>query len=171
MGGERIVHYEQIHDLYLNAPGSVLNKSGSPYQKFTPYYNAALKKHVEKPGGIAHGPYIGRRSTVLRTGASVSLDAAVPAERLAGSEGRAYRGGRAEGLELLKKIPRNYEEIHDMLAERTSGLSVHHHFGTIGVRESYDAFDNDAFRRQLYWRDFYGQIVAFFEDLYGVGGI
>ena len=163
------IHYEPVHDLYLNAPGSILNKSGHPYQKFTPYYNAALKKRVEKPGGVARGPYVGRRSAALHTGASVTLDSAVPAERLAGSDGRAYRGGRAEGLELLKKIPRNYEEIHDILAEHTSGLSVHHHYGTIGVRESYAACTNDAFRRQLYWRDFYGQIVAFFEDLYGVG--
>jgi deoxyribodipyrimidine photo-lyase len=163
------IHYEPVHDLYLNAPGSILNKGGRPYQKFTPYYNAALKKHVEKPGGIARGPYVSSRASALHTGASVSLDAAVPADRLAGSEGRAYVGGRAEGLELLKKIPRNYEAIHDMLAEKTSGLSVHHHYGTIGVRESYAACENVAFRRQLYWRDFYGQIVAFFEELYGVG--
>ena len=32
----------------------------------------------------------------------------------------------------------------------------------------YWATSQEAFRRQLYWRDFYGQIMAFFEELYGV---
>jgi deoxyribodipyrimidine photo-lyase len=37
------------HDYYLHQPGTVLNGSGDPYQKFTPYYNAALKKKVDAP--------------------------------------------------------------------------------------------------------------------------
>lgn len=160
------IHYQTVHDIYLNAPGSILNKAGRPYQKFTPYYEAALKKHVEKPGGKARGPYL---TTPIKTLYSVSLDEAVRPSLLKDVEGRAYRGGRAEALELLKKIPRNYEDIHDVLAEKTSGLSVHHHYGTVSIRESYAACTNNAFRRQLYWRDFYGQIVASFEDLYGVG--
>jgi deoxyribodipyrimidine photo-lyase len=86
-----------------------------------------------------------------------------------------YCGGRTEALKLLRNLPHKYDEIHDVLKESTSGLSVHHHYGTISVRESWWRAEElirqghtglEAFQRQLYWRDFYGQIVAFFEDLY-----
>ena len=33
-------------DYYLHQPGIILNGSGEPYQKFTPYYEAAKKKKV-----------------------------------------------------------------------------------------------------------------------------
>jgi deoxyribodipyrimidine photo-lyase len=159
------IEYYTIDDIYLNAPGSVLNRGGKPYQKFTPYYEEAMKRAVAKPSGPARGPF-------ARVGGGQSLAKIV--EKIGGDRGiaRAYQGGRREALELLKAIPSNYAEIHDVLAEQTSGLSVHHHYGTVSIRESYWAGKKkgtDAFIRQLYWRDFYGQIVAFFEDLYGVG--
>ena len=161
------IHYETVHDIYINAPGSVLNKAGRPYQKFTPYYEVARRIRVEKPETVpCRGPYM---ETPIHTSYSVTLEKAVPSSSLKDVDGRAYKGGRAEAMTLLKNVPRNYEEIHDVLAEHTSGLSVHHHYGTISMRESYHGFTNEAYRRQLYWRDFYGQIVAFFEELYGVG--
>jgi deoxyribodipyrimidine photo-lyase len=53
----------------------------------------------------------------------------------------------------------------------TSGLSVHHHFGTISIRETYYVAKKmggmNEFIRQLVFRDFYGNIMAYFEDLYG----
>ncbi len=39
------------YDYYLHQPGTIVNGSGEPYQKFTPYYNAALKKKIESPAG------------------------------------------------------------------------------------------------------------------------
>lgn len=37
------------HDYYLHPPGTLFNKSGEPYQKFTPYYETAIKQHVASP--------------------------------------------------------------------------------------------------------------------------
>ena len=37
------------HDYYLHEPGSILTGSGTPYQKFTPYYQAALRKKIQPP--------------------------------------------------------------------------------------------------------------------------
>ena len=164
------IYYETVDDMYINAPGSVLNKGGKPYQKFTPYYETSLDQGVEKPEGPCRGPYA--KSKLTNT-YSVKLDSALELDD--DVEVRAYVGGRREGLELLKKLPRNYIDIHDVLAEHTSGLSVHLNYGTLSVREVYKkasdigGADMDAFIRQLYWRDFYGQIIAFFEELYGVG--
>jgi deoxyribodipyrimidine photo-lyase len=80
------------------------------------------------------------------------------------------RGGRREGIRILAHdIPKHYERDHDRLDAPTSHLSAHNHFGTVSIREVYWATSQEAFRRQLYWRDFYGHIMAGFEDLYGVG--
>ena len=49
-------------------------------------------------------------------------------------------------------------------------MSAHHHYGTIGIRETYQAARKanlEAMVRQLYWRDFYGHICHSFEELYG----
>ena len=37
------IRCEFAQDYYLNEPGSILNGSGAPYQKFTPYYETALR--------------------------------------------------------------------------------------------------------------------------------
>jgi deoxyribodipyrimidine photo-lyase len=40
---------ELAHDYYLHEPGTILSGGGTPYKKFTPYYNASLKKQVQPP--------------------------------------------------------------------------------------------------------------------------
>ena len=168
--------YASHHDLYLHTPGTILNKAGKTFQKFTPFYNVAKEKLVEKVlagprdgffGGL--GKKLGKyQSTLDKMEATIFTSQ----ESRDSVKGRAYQGGRAEGLRLLQDIPRNYAEIHDVLAEKTSGLSVHHHFGSISIRESYwrgHSLGLDAFVRQLFWRDFYGHIMNDFENLYGVG--
>jgi deoxyribodipyrimidine photo-lyase len=148
--------YNCIDDLYLFAPGTILNKSGRPFQKFTPFYEAALKLTVPRPAGTVHGPF--RRTAIAGT---------EPIRSVAIS-GLRYNGGRKEGVQLLKKIPRDYAERHDILVKETSGLSVHHRNGTVSVRESWWAGAGlDAFQRQLLWRDFYGHLVAAWDELYG----
>jgi deoxyribodipyrimidine photo-lyase len=50
-------------------------------------------------------------------------------------------------------------------------LSAHNHFGTLSIREVYargKKLGLTEFVRQLWWRDFYGHIMADFKTLYGV---
>jgi len=50
-------------------------------------------------------------------------------------------------------------------------LSAHNHYGTVSIREVYHAgkaIGLTAFVRQLWWRDFYGHIMADFETLYKI---
>jgi deoxyribodipyrimidine photo-lyase len=80
------------------------------------------------------------------------------------------KGGRKEGLHLLATLPKKYDTERDLVAKPTSNLSAHNHFGTVSIREVYWAGKQTGigeFVRQLYWRDFYGQIMASFESLYG----
>jgi deoxyribodipyrimidine photo-lyase len=170
------VLYNSVHDLYLHAPGTILNKSGRTFQKFTPFYNAALglrvdgvERSLRRDDGLLGGLY----GKLGKDGITLDIMENRIFEKDNGSfEQRAYKGGRSEGLRLLRDIPRNYAEIHDILAEQTSGLSVHHHFGSVSIRESYARgreLGLDAFVRQLYWRDFYGHIMNDFEHLYESG--
>ncbi len=169
------IHFQAVDDIYLHAPGSVLNRAGKPFQKFTPFYEAARVKTVERPRPAVRGPFV---KQPLTNSYSVTLEESVGKMGkgfLDEGENVAYMGGRSNALKQLARIPRNYADIHDMLPERTSGLSVHNHYGTVSIREVYwkahgsaPGKHMEAFIRQLYWRDFYGHVMAAFEDLYGV---
>ena len=39
------------YDYYLHEPGTIVNGSGEPYQKFTPFYQTALKHKIQMPSG------------------------------------------------------------------------------------------------------------------------
>jgi len=172
------IPYECIEDSYLTNPGSVLNGTGKPYQKFTPFWTAARKVEVPHPTSAIGGPFIvrsggGKKTRSLRSyPMEISLD--TMRRRLVPhpNEEIAVKGGREEGLELMHRIPSNYEKIHDIPSQSTSMLSAHLHFGTVSIREVYWEGKKkgvDAFVRQLYWREFYISITNSFKELYGIG--
>lgn len=159
------VAYHCMDDLYLFTPGHVLNKSGRVFQKFTPFYNTVRVMTIPKPIGIVKGTFHKTTSPNLSriyrkiTGKKSNWR----------DERRLFQGGRKEGLSLLKGLGKNYKDTGLF----KSGLSVHHHYGTISVRESYHRsleLGNklEEFRRQLFWREFYGHLMAAFKQLYGV---
>lgn len=155
--------YHGIHDTYLTAPGSVLNGSGKTYQKFTPFYNAARRQHIEKslekPRNI---PWYKGRNPLT----PVNLTRFKPST----NKNIHVGGGRREALKLLAAVHDiDYAEVHDVPSKPTTNLSAHNHYGTIGIREFYHAaHGKHELVRQLYWRDFYGHICAAFESLYGI---
>lgn len=163
----RGVSYFAPEDIYLTNPGSVLTGTGKTFQKFTPFWETARKRPVAKPSGKIHLPWYTSR---LALPGEVHLTAMrkkfVPYENL-----RLHvKGGRSEGLLLLKKLPSNYDKTRDFPSYETSNLSAHNHYGTVSIREVYwagKAKKIQEFLRQLYWRDFYGHIMNSFEDLYG----
>jgi len=184
------IEYNLIDYLYLFAPGEILNKSGKPYQKFTPFYNETLKKikSIPKAQGLIKAKSSDFK-VLSRTDGSKTLAkdlsglralllSIMNAKQISEASHRIYKGGRAEGEDLLKNLKeiKNYSDIRDFLTNHTSGLSVHHHYGTISIRESYEAAQKlinsgakqmKEFQRQLLWRDFYGHVCAFYDELYG----
>ena len=154
-----------------------MNKSGKTFQKFTPFYDTARTKSIPAPirahdfhfSTITHGGK--KRGTRKRQRFSwqTTLDEMERRFCPVRNDEIAVRGGRAEGLQLLTKLPQNYANTHDIPSISTSMLSAHNHFGTISIREVYAATRQPSFRRQLWWRDFYGHIMADFENLYGMG--
>jgi len=169
------IPYECIEDSYLTAPGSVVNGTGKPYQKFTPFWTAARKVEVPHPTAAIAGPFIVRSGGGKKTRSLRSYPMEVSLETMRRrlvphpNEEIAVKGGREEGQHFMHSIPSNYEKIHDIPSQSTSMLSAHLHFGTVSIREVYWEGKKkglDAFVRQLYWREFYANIMDAFELLY-----
>lgn len=151
------ITYIVTEDVYLTNPGQVLNKSGKPYQKFTPFYDVAKTHTIATP---KHAPNLNK---LYKPGFSKSIPKPKKNPLI------HVKGGSTEAGQLLKLLPKiDYSKTHDIPSIATSNLSAHNHFGTVSIREVYYSTDNTEFRRQLFWRDFYGHITHFFELLYKV---
>ncbi len=164
---ERGILYRSVEDIYLTNPGTIKTGAGKTFQKFTPFWETARRHLVPKP--VAKPREIPWLTTSPRIPHSTSLK---EMRKGAARMTQIQPGGRLEGLKNLAvaaKQSKPYADRHDMMAEPTSQLSAHNHFGTVSIREVYWAISDEDFRRQLYWRDFYGHIMANFEGLYGVG--
>lgn len=148
------------HDYYLCNPGEVLNGSKEVYQKFTPYYNQAKTKKVNKPTSKRQLHF---KSSETHIPNKISLIQAMV--RFVGKENPdiLVHGGRTEALKHMKIASKNikhYAQTRDELSKPTSQLSAYIKFGNVSIREVYYAFkSNHAFIRQLYWREFYAGIL------------
>jgi deoxyribodipyrimidine photo-lyase len=147
-------------DYYLCNPGEVLNLSGDSYVKFTPYYERARKIKVEKPAARRK---IHLKSSEAHVPNKITLDLAM--KKFVGKENPdiLVHGGRTEALKQMRIAAKNikhYAATRDELSKPTSQLSAFIKFGNVSIREVYYAFkSNTAFIRQLYWREFYGQVL------------
>lgn len=161
------VEFANPEDVYLTNPGTVMNQSGKPFQKFTPFFEAARRKPVAKPEGKVSLPWLKRQTAFPKETHLTAMR-----KRLVPMENRNIhvKGGRSEGVHLLDNLPKKYDTERDIPSKPTSNLSAHNHFGTVSIREVYWAGKKakiEEFLRQLYWRDFYGHIMDAFESLYG----
>lgn len=170
------VEYKAVDDSYLLPPGTIKTGSGKTFQKFTPFYEAARRKEIPAAKAAGKIPFTllhkqGKGTRKVRR-ASWETTLEEMAAKFISFENKelAVKGGRKEGLELIRSIPENYAKTHNIPVIPTSLLSAHNHFGTVSIREVYHAAKgNTEFIRQLWWRDFYGNIMADFETLYGIG--
>jgi len=150
-------------DYYLNWLGSIKTGTKTIYKKFTPYYNTAVKHEVEDP----HTSTI--RFSKAEPSFSLSLLSIIKKLKIKENKNRVVFGGRDNALQCLiraKKEQANYSETHNELSKNTSQLSAFIKFGCLSVREVYKEFkDNKDFIRQLYWRDFYANIMYAYPEV------
>ena len=155
------------NDYYLQPPGTILNEQKQPYQKFTPFYNASLKKKVEYPNRLRkinfaiiskHLQNIIKLDDALKKFTKVNPNILV-------------HGGRNNAIKQMKiasKNIKNYSVTHNELSKSTSQLSAYIKFGCVSIREVYKVFHSKRdFIRQLFWRDFYANILYFFPRVLG----
>jgi deoxyribodipyrimidine photo-lyase len=161
------VAVEYGHDYYLNPPGSIMNGQGDPYQKFTPYYNTASKKKIDAPAGLRKIHFASSSKNITN---KISLDDAF--NRFTKSNPLILvHGGRTEGLKQMRNAVKNiahYAKTRDELSKPTSQLSAYIKFGCLSIREVYKLFrSKHDFIRQLFWRDFYANILYSFPQVLG----
>jgi len=165
------IEHNLVDDIYLTPPGSVRTGSKKVFQKFTPYYETARKVKIPKPTGISNADWVKPKTSAYSNELSITEAYKKFLPKL--NPNIAVKGGRAEGLHLIKNIPVDYDKIRDILAKKTSMLSAHNHFGTVSIREVYwgakalSPTKLEGYIRQLFWRDFHGALMEYFEELYG----
>lgn len=159
------ISLHQYADQLLNEPESVLKADETPYRMFTPYYRKAKEYRVEAPAKTVQLHFdVDISGTLLDSRLSQYLQQSLPGIS-AGCDG-AQR--------LLSDLGRldGYDQSRDLPGmDGTSGLSAHLRFGTCSVRDVYHRANKDlqapeAFKRQLYWRDFYHHIGHHFPHVY-----
>lgn len=135
------------------------NKSGKPFAVFTPFYKALLKEM--EPLKI--------QKFDLKKGKEIESDSLdslelLPKKNWTKSLETQWMPGRKGALKQLSAFNgESYEEKRDFPAERgTSLLSPHLHFGEVSPYEVWDKVGNEAFQRQLAWREFGSSFVTHF---------
>ena len=154
-------------DIVLNDPSTI-----KPYKVYTPYYNVVkdIKIHNEvKPNikKIININTLNKENNINEKYKSVSIDKLLAKIHKHTSKYRQI-GGRKNGEILLKNLPftqKKYLDTRNILTLETSRLSPYIKFGVIGIREVYRSFNNEGFRKELYWRDFYIQISYYFPNV------
>ena len=146
-------------DYYLHPVNSIFNLSGQPYQKFTPYYLNAKSHIVPEPSGPRKIHFSSNTSYVPN---QISLKVAF-LKFTKENKNVLVHGGRTNAIKTLAnalKTQKSYEKTRNDMEKNTSLLSASIKFGNLSIREIHHKFKNNApFIRQLYWRDFYAQIL------------
>jgi len=159
------IHCYFEHDYYLHIPGSIINSSGKPYQKFTPYYESALKKKVDVPVKARKIKFQTKNTSISN---AISLTEAFSRFTKKNDEILVH-GGRVEAIKALKqtlKTQTHYSKTHNDLDKQTTQLSAYIKFGCVSIREVYAVYKgNRDLIRQLIWRDFYANVLYSFPQV------
>jgi deoxyribodipyrimidine photo-lyase len=150
------------YDYYLHEPGTIVNGTGHPYQKFTPYYHTALKKPVQPPAK--------QRKLHLKQSQAVVPNKISLSEALSkfthDNPDILVHGGRSEAIKTLKSALRtqsHYSKTRNDLDAHTTLLSAYIKFGCVSIREVYKTLRSyRELIRQLIWRDFYANVLYSF---------
>jgi len=169
------ISVEVSYDYYLQNPSAVLNGTNQVYQKFTPYYNQAIQHNVQEPlRKRTIQTYYFAKPSVKSTKYTITLEEALDRFTTI-NPFILVEGGRKEGMKCLVRALQTqltYNKTHNMLDKRTTQLSAYIKFGCVSIREVYKAFahrfgKNCGLIRQLYWRDFYANILRAHPQVYG----
>jgi deoxyribodipyrimidine photo-lyase len=161
------VAFNSHSDALLHDPLQVLKPNGQPYTVFTPMFKRASLLPVEMPKKNNHSNYY-RKEIIIENKQILN---ALLREK---NSNLLVKGGRKEGLQLLKRIAnlKDYKTIRNYPAlSGTTHLSAHHKFGTISIRETYhtvkDYFGSQhTLINELHWRDFFTHIAFHFPRIF-----
>jgi deoxyribodipyrimidine photo-lyase len=168
-GRELVLSKDQV----LLHKDEVLSKSGTPYARFTPYYEAWLQQLGQDERVLAdHDP----APLKANFASSVAGKSNIPLATLGFDEvdldGLSLypgtEGGRRVLAEFTPKVD-DYMALRDKLAlPGTSGLDIHLRFGTLSIREIFRELARRkdkrnaslaGWTREVCWREFFAQLI------------
>lgn len=153
--------FESHNDYLLVDTTDVINTSGKPYLKFTPFMIKAKTIKIRSSEKNSYKNYVSNK---------FKFD-----NEYTDGIHKFYKrnddifatGGRTIGLSILKKIKnfKKYNDTRNVPSIGTTGLSAYLKFNVVSVRETYESIKNELSLKtqlitQLYWRDFY-MIIMF----------
>lgn len=160
---ERIA-FCSYHDCLLHEPGAVVKKDGKPYTIFTPFYRAAQRIPVATPQKLPRGTWYAGQ---------LSIKTFFP-KHMSVKKSSVIIGGSSHAQKIVRNLKnfKEYQKTRDIPARATTLLSAHLKFGTISSRKVYEAMKSvlgtgHPLVRQLFWRDFYTQLVWYFPQVFG----
>ena len=173
------VDARSFNSALLFEPHAIRNKSGGPFQVFTPFWRHCLALPVEEPVKLPPGKF----PAPAKWPATLELAELDLRPRIKWDEGlaAAWRPGETAALKRLKQFTagameayadqRNFPET-----DGTSALSPHLHFGEIGPRQIWAAVrklsqdsgvfpahrGGQVFLSEVGWREFAGHLLYHF---------
>ena len=179
-----------LDDICLNPIGTVLNGSGNPYTKFTPFWRASAAKEIRKSTSNHSKNYLEKKltlaSNLLKHHNYITIEDVMEPGGKYGimpspiNEHLPEKGGRTNGLAILHKMKTwdDYGEKRDELTYKTTHLSPFNKFGCVSVREEYWTMvsklgkkGEDGLARQLFWRDFFYTLSHYHPEIYTLSAL
>jgi len=158
-------NFHIYEDYLLNPVGSVLTGLATPFLKYTPYFKKASRKKVVSSIKNKHKNYLSARTKIVGefTGEIKKF--------YEENKNIEVSGGRKNALAIFKKIKdfKVYDKNRNFLTYHTTQLSAYIKFGCVSIREVFNTLQKTGSKdliKQLYWRDFYYNIVYFFPHVF-----
>jgi deoxyribodipyrimidine photo-lyase len=176
-GHERQAFHDDLH----HEPGSITTNAGEPYSVYSYFWKKWRDREKEPPCPAPAGEALVDPEAVgLAPGEMPTIGELGFEEPEADVESAGYVAARERLESFCESDIYDYEERRDYPADRgTSRLSVHLKWGTVGVREVFEATEAamerapdedgeasvEAFRGELAWREFYTHVLHYNPDV------
>ncbi|EGG43005.1 Deoxyribodipyrimidine photolyase [Candidatus Nitrosarchaeum limnium SFB1] len=157
---QKNIGFNKFADYLLHVPDEIHTKEQKPYTVYSYFYKTAKTIPV--------------RSKIKNNFRNYSLDKIKNDNSLEITieNKEKMEGGRRNALKILKNISeyKNYQKTRDYPGlDKTTKLSAHIRFGTISVREAYQAIKENlgidhTLINQLYWREFFTYVLHHFPN-------
>jgi deoxyribodipyrimidine photo-lyase len=168
--------WAKSHDILIHAhedallvpllTNATMSGSGTPYKVFTPFKRTVSSIQIDKP--TRRPQDIKSQSLTTKHNTTTSQF-----KTLNTLEFPAGRDAAKKQLSKLTKYQTKYHECRDQMSYKTSNLSMYINLGLISIREVYNKAlslpkkARDSYISELYWRDFYYNIIYFYPKVIG----
>ena len=161
-------NYEDMLLIDINSKKSLNPNSNKPYLVFTPFKNNLLKYNIEKPIELS----LKKNYTKIKS--SFCINKKYINKYYKKNIDKHVEGNREAALSILNSISnqKKYDECRNYLTYSTTNLSAYINLGLVSIREVYHIVLNKLGKKsgiinELYWRDFYYNILHFFPHVVG----